>query len=81
MAKFSNTDIYATAIADGRTRFYGEVRVRPIVGFSAYRSLFQTYKRPKRPLVQALYVQKDNNKTQMSEITMKSENKIHMAYQ
>ena len=37
-----NTDIYVTAIADGRARFYGEVRVRPIFGFSAYGSQFQT---------------------------------------
>ena len=36
-----NTDIYITAIADGRTRFYGEVRVNPFFRFSAYRSQFQ----------------------------------------
>ena len=37
-----NTGIYVTAIADGRTRFYGEARLRLIFGFSAYRSQFQT---------------------------------------
>ena len=38
----TETDVYVTAIADGRTRFHGEVRVRPIFGFSAYGSQFST---------------------------------------
>ena len=35
MGQILNTDIYVTAIADGRTRFFGEVKVRPIFEFSA----------------------------------------------
>ena len=35
-----NTDVYVTAIADGRTRFLEEVNVRPSFRFSAYESHF-----------------------------------------
>ena len=35
-----NTDVYVTAIADGRTRFLEEVNVRPSFRFSAYGSHF-----------------------------------------